>query len=177
MIARIKDMRTIYVTGWRIRFRQSVLSALCVVLCSCGNLFSSMSEAGLEQSVQIASLRADPLRNEYAITAAENGRSTNIFTPATDLTVLALYPNGTMREIPIEEVTIAQLDGAGEAGDLIEEPLYFTTAADLGEWCFEVSYGGKSALFAFYVRTKLEDPVVSEPDNGSGVDIGIKWKD
>jgi hypothetical protein len=136
-----------------------------------------MSDAGIELSSHISSLHADPLRNEYAISAAENGRSTNIFTPATDLTVFALYPNGTIREIPIEEVTIAQLDGAGEAGELIEEPLYFTSPDQLGEWCFVVSYRGKSALFAFYVRTKLEDPVVSEPDNGSGIDIGIKWKD
>jgi hypothetical protein len=82
-----------------------------------------------------------------------------------------------MREIPIEEVTIAQLDGSGEAGEPLEEPLYFTSEADLGEWCFLVSYGGKSALFAFYVRTKLEDPVAPEQDNGSGVDIGIKWKE
>jgi hypothetical protein len=69
------------------------------------------------------------------------------------------------------------LDGSGAAGEPIDKgnAIYFTSTADLGEWCFQVSYGGKSALFTFYVRTKLEDPVVA--DDGTGVDIGIKWKD
>jgi hypothetical protein len=136
-----------------------------------------MSDAGIKLNSNISSLRADPLRNEYALKDADD-RSTYIFTPATDLTVLALYPNGTIRDIPIEEVTITMLYGSGDPGELIEGPRYFDSEDDLGEWRFLVSYGGKSAQFVFYVRTKLEDVVQpDEPANGGGIDIGIKWKD
>jgi hypothetical protein len=181
MIAKIKDMRTIYLTGRFIRFRQSVFCAFCFVLCSCGNIFSSMSDAGLELSAHISSLRADQLRNEYALTPANSlSTTTNIFTPATDLTVYALYPNGTIHEIPIKEVMITLLYGHGEVGERVEyeDSVPFYDEADLGEWCYQVSYGGKSARFAFYVRTKLEDPVVpDDPNSGGGIDVGIKWRD
>jgi hypothetical protein len=175
--SKIRNMKTMRVIHRLIRFRQSVLCALCVALCSCGNVFSSMSEAGISISYQVSSLLASPLRNEYALRDEEGANTNYIFTPATDLTVFALYPNGAIREVPIEEVTIFRFDGAREADEPVVDSIYFTSKEeDLGEWRFVAHYGGKSAQFAFYVRTHLEEVVAPEDSSsGAGIDIGIKW--
>jgi hypothetical protein len=136
-----------------------------------------MSEAGIGFSSQVSSLLVSPLRNEYAL-RDETGANTNyIFTPTTDLRVFALYPNGAIREIPIEEVTIARFDGSSEADEPVVDSISFTLEEDLGEWRFVAHYGGKSAQFAFYVRTRLEEVVAPEDSSsGAGIDIGIKWR-
>jgi hypothetical protein len=169
----MKRMGTLHTKHQPFTFRLSLLvtlcGALCGALCACGNVFSSLSEAGIAANTQISSLIANPLRKEYAL-SGPTALAANRFSPATDLQVLALYPNGAIREVPIEDVTVF----CESSNALVEDAIVFTSTDDLGEWRFVVRYKDKSAPFVFFVRTKLEEEVL--PASPGGIDIGIKWK-
>jgi hypothetical protein len=118
-------------------------SIVSLTVSSCGNLFTAqIDEDAL--SLGVNSLMATPRQWIYPLDSR--------FTPMKEMTVTALYIDGTMRNIPVETVAIAFNDVP--LADIYEAVIPLAE----GKNTFKVSYGGKDAEFVLMVGSNVGDP-------------------
>jgi hypothetical protein len=120
--------------------------AALLSLSSCGGLFSSFPQ----ELVPLDSLVAVPGRFVYPLGEPfDTG----------DLKVLAVYPDGTTREIPVEAVSITGAENFDLAGEKL----------------ITVSYGGKTASFTVTVGSGQGEGTGGGGSSGDGINIIIEW--
>jgi hypothetical protein len=130
------------------------LSIVSLTVSSCGNIFTAqVAEDTL--SLGVNSLMATPHQWVYPL---DDSTSMPSFTPVDDLTVVALYADGTMRNVPVYSIR------NGINGDLAD--IDKAIPLSKGENPFQVSYGDKDAKFVLMVGSNTGNP--DDPDNGGG---------
>ncbi|GHT75106.1 hypothetical protein FACS1894124_5990 [Spirochaetia bacterium] len=137
-------------------FSTVILTAVFSILsCSNTGIFSPI-DTGKEA---VSSLLPVPVRREYLA-------KKTVFNKATDLSVMAVYPDGSIRNIPIGEttVTIKEDDTLYLAADTYP----FTES---GEKIVTVSYGGKFAQYAVMVLSETG----GAPGEEDGIYIDMTW--
>jgi hypothetical protein len=124
------------------------LSIVSLTVSSCGNIFTAqVAEDTL--SLGVNSLMATPRQWVYPLDSS--------FTPMEEVTVTALYVDGTMRNVPVETVEIA-------LNEVILADIYEAISLAEGKNLFKVSYRGKDAEFVLMVGSNAGNP--DDPDNG-----------
>jgi hypothetical protein len=134
-----------------------VLSIVSLTFSSCSNIFRSQVD-GDAFSLAVSFLTATPLKWIYP-------PDDNSFKPVDELRVMAIYVDGTMRQVPIEMVEIA-LDG-DKVDDIREIPLPKETNT------ITVSYAAKEAKFVLVVGSGVSTGSGTEEESGGNTLIEI----
>jgi hypothetical protein len=126
------------------------LSIVSLTVSSCGNIFTAQVAADT-LSLEVNSLMATPRQWVYPLDSS--------FTPMEELTVAALYIDGTTRQIPVETVTIALNE--------VPADIYEAIPLSEGQNPFKVYYRGKDAEFILMAGSNAQGNP-DDPDNGGG---------
>jgi hypothetical protein len=146
-----------------------VLGLVSLSLISCGNIFTAQVDAGLLlPSFEVDSLVAYPTRLGYT----ENN---NVFTPMTELSVLAVYVDGTTWKVPISDEGLELF--------LKDDPVPMSKEAvtlDMGENRITVFYTKKSTEFTLTVWAGdgpgSGDEGTTGGNSGTSIEIDVDWK-